>query len=301
MTYEFIKAAALQTLFDKTEDMIWVKDLNLVYVAASMPFVRMTGKDSLEEVIGKTAFDVFEEDLAARYTSDDMEMLAEKMDQLDYEEPLAPDQGKARYSATTKYILRDGEGNAVGIMGISRDITETTLKTEELLQVVGTDELTGVLNRAYTVKAIRSFLAGPGKSETHALLMIDIDNFKAINDTLGHQQGDTVLASCANAIRDSFRDSDIVGRVGGDEFFVLMKNVPDVEVVKKKSDLLLEAFRNVVEKEFPWKVSGSIGISLYEGNGISLEELYRQADRALYDAKRKGKDQFAFYKDLLAR
>jgi len=129
------------------------------------------------------------------------------------------------------------------------------------------------------------------------LFMIDVDNFKQLNDTLGHQTGDEFLVLFAAAIKNCFRDDDIVGRVGGDEFFAFLKNASDIDVVNKKAQELLETIQELCAKYNEAKVSGSIGVSMYPNNGKTVDELYAKADSALYKAKREGKNKYILYSD----
>ena len=128
----------------------------------------------------------------------------------------------------------------------------------------------------------------------HVLFMLDVDNFKNLNDTLGHQAGDNFLIAFAAGIKKCFRESDIVGRVGGDEFFALMKDFTELSKVAGKAEELLDAIQKVCAIYPEVQISGSIGISVYPDDGSYLEDLYAQADAALYKAKRKGKNQYVF-------
>ena len=121
-----------------------------------------------------------------------------------------------------------------------------------------------------------------------------MDNFKSLNDTYGHQAGDRFLATLAKTLRNCFRDNDIVGRIGGDEFFVLMKNVPSSTIVAEKATTLLGVSRVFCDEYPTLDLSISIGICLSPINGSDLDTLYANADKALYQAKRNGKNQFVF-------
>ncbi len=424
--------AAFQIYLENSTDMIFVKDMNLVYQSASQPFMRMVGKKSVWEIVGRNDFEIFEDqELAKRYTADDRKLLAGGTDLISYVEPLLDDHGHARYSSTSKYILRNPDGEPIGILGVSHDITTEyvsrrrhqqelkylfelpedtyaalfmdiddwriirhqrhkdgphivtkcdsmedfasnaircladpndaathqfysnltresmtelcgsgarthTLEYERvmpngdaiwvrtdinflidpenghlcaiwtlrdidkikqeslhLIQAAERDEMTGLLNRASTRRQIIQALES-GEHSQHALFIIDIDNFKSLNDTYGHQAGDKFLISLAKTLRNCFRDNDIVGRIGGDEFFVLMKNVPSTLIVAGKAQTLLN-----VSKEFSitypdLNLSLSMGISMAPVNGRDIDTLYASADKALYLAKNKGKSQYVF-------
>lgn len=422
---------AFKSLLESSRDMIFVKDINLVYAAASMPFVKMVGKNSLDEIVNKTDLDIFEDkSLAKRYVLDDKKLLSKGENLVDYIEPITDFDGRARYGSTSKYILCDEEGNTIGILGITRDITRDYIarqhyqqelkylfelpadtyavsyidvdswriisqrrqdinganmqacntveelceaalisiadtrckatdfysnftpeylkniydsgrsnmsfryqrllsdgstrwvhnevrflidvdnghlclmlsakdidkekKEEQKLAIAAQmDKMTMVYNRATTMDKIKQALLDDADNQ-HVLFMIDVDNFKNLNDTLGHQSGDEFLIALANEIKKNFRERDIVGRIGGDEFFVLMRNIADVSIISKKAQDLVEGIQSISFDYTDLHISGSIGVSLYPDNGRSLDELYAKADSALYDAKKKGKNQYVF-------
>ena len=175
----------------------------------------------------------------------------------------------------------------------AKDIDGQKQEEKKLLEAAQLDKMTMVLNRETTMESIGQVLVNE-PNQMHALLMIDVDNFKSLNDTLGHQMGDKFLIALAAEIKDSFSESDIVGRVGGDEFFVLMRDVAGIRETEQKAEELLAAILKVGADYPDIPISGSIGIGMYPQNGVSLGQLYAQADSALYRAKRTGKNQYIF-------
>ena len=155
------------------------------------------------------------------------------------------------------------------------------------------DKMTMVYNRETTMDTIRKIL-NEEPDQNHVLFMIDVDNFKNLNDSRGHQAGDEFLIDLAAEIKGSFRETDVVGRIGGDEFFALMRNVPGDSITLRKAQDLLNTMQEVCEDYKDLNLSTSIGISMYPEDGTTLDELYAQADGALYEAKRKGKNRFMF-------
>jgi diguanylate cyclase (GGDEF)-like protein len=124
--------------------------------------------------------------------------------------------------------------------------------------------------------------------------MLDIDNFKSLNDTLGHQAGDKFLIDFAIELKNRFRETDIVGRIGGDEFFALMKNIFDRGQIERRAMDILDIIEETAQQFPEVKLGGSIGISLYPKDGTNLDVLYTKADEALYESKRNGKNQYKF-------
>lgn len=205
------------------------------------------------------------------------------------------------WTMTLCYI--SGEDSWDGIpsfYSLGLDITQERKKMETLQHKAEKDALTGIYNRAETEKQIKKYLV-ENLHAKGALFMIDTDNFKQINDTEGHMVGDVVLAELANGMRSLMRDSDIVGRIGGDEFTVFMKNISSLKDAEKKAQELLHMFRHLFDKEkSPVRVSCSIGIASYPRDGHTFKELYASADKALYQAKLQGKDcAFIYDRELL--
>lgn len=200
------------------------------------------------------------------------------------------------WTVTLCYI--SGEDSWDGIpsyYSIGLDITSERRQIEKLQHKAEKDALTGIYNRDATETQIRGFLSEKPKTMS-ALFMIDTDNFKHINDTHGHVTGDIVLSEMASGMKKMIRDTDLVGRIGGDEFTIFMKNISSVEVAEKKAEELLEMFNHLFEHDKKVvKVSCSIGISVYPKDGNTFEEMYQCADKALYKAKTSGKNSYVLY------
>ncbi len=166
------------------------------------------------------------------------------------------------------------------------------------------DQLTGVLNkRSFEESADRAFNL-ENAPERYALILIDVDNFKGVNDTLGHIYGDKVLAGVGEILQNVFRADDFLGRIGGDEFCVLLylpktaSYETTVEYTGEKCRQLCEAFRNnYTGDDGKYKVSASIGAAFFPQHGRNFSELYQCADKALYESKRKGKDTYTIYRE----
>lgn len=174
------------------------------------------------------------------------------------------------------------------------NIDESMREKEALRLRAQTDSMTGLYNKMATEELVTHALR-KYKDSVCALLIVDMDNLKRINDTLGHTQGDRAIVGFAEALHRTFRSSDIVGRIGGDEFMVFLINVQSsqqltliLDAIVKKWDFLYTG----EEDDYP--VHGSIGAALTNGSE-NFQELYRKADMALYKAKRGGKGGYAVY------
>lgn len=159
------------------------------------------------------------------------------------------------------------------------------------------DSLTGLLNKAATQDGIQDFLIKqPGTQ--FAFLILDIDNFKGVNDNLGHAAGDMVLGEFAKILKSQFRGRDIVGRIGGDEFVAFI-TITDEQTARNKAKAVTEAIHQpIIVEGRTLRLSSSIGVSLFPQDARDFAELYKKADNALYMAKKKGKDIFVLYQDI---
>ena len=166
------------------------------------------------------------------------------------------------------------------------------------------DLLTDLLNKKTFESDVESMLSDNSANEVGALLIIDLDNFKAVNDTLGHMAGDRVLSGVADKIRETFRQQDLLGRIGGDEFAVYMKfgsrQEADerYEIIRSRAELLCRKIRELTDDpDHGVTVSCSIGIALDTKHDATYDQLYKRADEALYRVKKSGKNRFDFYTD----
>lgn len=170
-------------------------------------------------------------------------------------------------------------------------------KSKDLEDKADTDLLTGLNNKVATERKIKEYLA-EYPNEQSVMFVLDIDNFKKINDTMGHAFGDEVLRTLGLQIRAEFRVSDIVGRTGGDEFMILLKNIKDDLIIEKEGRKVERFFRNFQAGEYvKYSATASIGAAVFPRDARDFESLYKAADRALYVAKKRGKNQLAFYGD----
>ena len=156
-----------------------------------------------------------------------------------------------------------------------------------------TDSLTGLMNKYATETSARHYLEQASTLRDSALFVIDLDQFKLINDQLGHQVGDEALELVGNTLLRLFRAQDIVGRVGGDEFVALMKNATDPNMVKSRAAIICRAMRHTKLKELPISLTCSIGVAMCPINGRTYDELFTCADEQLYQVKRRGKDGYS--------
>lgn len=191
--------------------------------------------------------------------------------------------------------LFDDNGIPYKVVGSLTDIDESKREAEKLKERAEKDPLTGLYNKKASQALIEEYIT-LDKNRQGTLMIIDIDDFKGINDNLGHLYGDAVLSEIASDLINLFRASDIVGRIGGDEFIVFMKDISETRDIMNKAEELVKTFeRSFVGKGYNYKISLSVGIARFPKDGTEYMQLFRNADIALYSAKGKGKNRYALY------
>ncbi len=200
-----------------------------------------------------------------------------------------------KYFRLIYQTITDDNDNPVFVVGKGLDIHEQKM-LEERSKV---DLLTGCYNKISAEQLITQKLIEL-KDKSHALFIVDVDNFKAVNDNLGHFFGDEVLREVSHNLKSSFRSQDLIARIGGDEFIVFIENITSDTLLKTKAQRIVDAFcKTYSGEDNNYAVSGSVGIALYPDAGVAYDTLYKAADKALYQAKLLGKNQFVFYNDSL--
>ena len=201
----------------------------------------------------------------------------------------------------TIVAIHNEQGDIVNYCGIFEDISAQKNAENEIERRKYTDTLTGVANRYAYLQRMETLLQSSANREYHhAVLFLDLDRFKQVNDTLGHSIADEMLISVTQRIQSVLKNKDIVARYGGDEFIITITNIHHmqeaVQVAEKIVHLLSEPLPIDEQNIY---ISTSMGISLYPEDGTTLETLVKKADQAMYYAKQYGRNQFAFYFDDL--
>ena len=168
---------------------------------------------------------------------------------------------------------------------------------EDLKDKADTDQLTGLKNKLATEREIKEYIAD-NPDALAMMFLIDIDNFKKINDTMGHAFGDEVLRELGRHIGINFRVSDVIGRTGGDEFTVFLKNLKEDANTLREAQKLIYFFKHFQVGDYvKYTVTASIGAAVFPAHGADFETLYKAADAAVYKSKKRGKNQLSFYDD----
>ena len=209
--------------------------------------------------------------------------------------------GMREYLELIKEPVFDDEGNVSGIISLINDVTEKELLKLELEKKSTTDQLTGLYNRAATQDLIMKAIEEDRKhGRRSAMMMIDVDHFKFINDTYGHDVGDKVLAGIGELLHECFKGMDVCGRIGGDEFTVFLRGIENEETVEKLIGYLEDGMKEkIFDDRMKQNVTLSIGAAICPDHGDEFEKLYSAADRALYQVKKKGRASHLIYNDSM--
>jgi diguanylate cyclase (GGDEF)-like protein len=203
--------------------------------------------------------------------------------------------------ARGRVVERDAQGRALRLAGTYADIHERKVSEERLRHLAEFDQLTGLPNRVQFMERLRSCMGAAKPGSAIAVLFLDIDHFKTINDTLGHEAGDQLLKVFAQRMRASVRQTDLVARLAGDEFTVILEALHDERDASVIARKLVEALREPIalaEKLF--EITASVGVALCSPGETDEAALLRRADIALYEAKRRGRNGY-FWEEEAAR
>ncbi len=189
--------------------------------------------------------------------------------------------------------IYDAKNKIIEIVGKIENIDEEMF----LLERATTDPLTNALNKEYVQEIVTKIMEESSDKTHHALFFLDLDDFKYVNDNLGHKYGDFVLKELGKRMFSCVREHDLIGRVGGDEFIIFIRNIPDFEMLKNKAKNILDTISQPFDDGTTvHTMGGSVGISVYPDHGKNYEDLYHHADLALYRSKHRGKNMATIYK-----
>lgn len=207
--------------------------------------------------------------------------------------------GKEQWLRIVMKNLFDEKHQIVNTVGIVEDITERKQEELQLKERAERDGLTGFYNAVTMKTKVNQFLQTSwGRDGNHAFMLMDLDCFKQINDTFGHQYGDNVLKEVAAVLRKTFRQSDLLCRMGGDEFAIMILNVSGFSAVEHLTEKLLERLHKSYEQDGKRvEVSASLGIVCAPNHGTDFEELYKKSDQMLYEVKRSTKNGYQVYSE----
>jgi diguanylate cyclase (GGDEF)-like protein len=244
------------------------------------------GYKNESQIIGKTDKDLFGEEFGMRTWEDEKKVLQDCQPIVGQIECFVNQFGQANWTSTNKFPLRDGQGQIVGLIGFTNEINELR-RAERDLEIKAThDPLTSLPNRTLLMNRINNLIETADiMQKQFAILFIDINNFKSINDQYGHQTGDQILIDVGRILQSCVRDTDTVARYGGDEFIIILDRVSQPFILRKiVRKIVAKEKKYFAEKNYP--VGLSIGASLFPTHGNDFTSLISAADQAMYTAKK---------------
>lgn len=287
--------AVLQTILDNSPYLIWLKDMDGRFIAINQAYLKSTGRKDGREILGKTDYDLWPEHLARKYQADDAKVLASGKQEMMEEQALH--HGELVWMETYKKPVLDTNGKPLGIAGFAYDITERKLAEEKVRHQAHYDMLTDLPNRILFSDRLEQAIAHARRDKTRlAVMFLDLDRFKPVNDLFGHDVGDDLLRQVAQRILACMRESDTVARIGGDEFCILLPGIEDDKDAATVAEKVLHTLRQPFLLEGNTvRIASSIGIALYPDDGKDEAELVKSADIAMYWAKENGRDNFVVF------
>lgn len=275
----------LNALMENTGDSIYIKDRQSRLWRVSRKMAADLGFEDPSRVYGKTDIDLFGEEFGRKTMADDQQVIETGQPKMGFIESYVNKHGETNWTSSTKLPLRNDTGEIIGLLGITREIND--LKHSEIgYQWLSThDPLTSLANRYLLSDRIEQAIFHAKRNRClFALLFIDLNDFKMVNDIAGHEKGDYFLKKLAQVLTRNVRSSDTVARIGGDEFVVLLDGLTTVEEAERVARKLVEVIRGQVD-EVGHIITASVGVSTYPLDGETSEALLKAADSAMYLAK----------------
>jgi len=299
----------LQNIVDTVPVRIFWKNVNLDYLGANKLFLNDAKVESLDDIVGKNDFSLpWGKTEAEIYRADDMKVMSSGISNINFEESQTNEDGSITTLLTSKVPLRNAEGKIIGVLGSYADISRQRQTEEELKKQKNIldhqahhDALTGLPNRVlFNDRVSQAIEKSKRYNLKFALLFIDLDHFKEVNDSLGHDVGDEILKTVTSRLKKVIRGEDTISRFGGDEFTVILEDLTQIQDASFIADKLLHSLSQSMNvNDNVLYVSSSIGISIYPDDGVSTQNLLKFADSAMYKAKNEGRNNYQYYNAMM--
>lgn len=286
----------LHSVLNNSPALVSIKDVNGRMVMANRGLLDTLGK-TRESVVGRNVYELFPREVADQLWHSDQQVMREGATLRQVEEvPIK--NGERRTFFTARFPVNHLESDKLlGVCAVAMDITAQKSAEDKLLHAAQHDALTGLPNRALVYEFGALLLAAAKRGNKRlAVLFFDLERFKSLNDAYGREAGDCLLKEIAQRLRTNVRGSDLVGRMGSDEFVVVLSDVQSEQDVANSAAHLLKVLRAPCQSgEFTLSASPSIGISLYPDDGSDIDTLIRHADAAMRDARERGQAGYQFF------
>jgi diguanylate cyclase (GGDEF)-like protein/PAS domain S-box-containing protein len=278
----------LNTLMDNTGESIYIKDRDSRIWRVSRKMAADMGVADPVEIYGKTDIDLFGKEFGEKTRQDELQVMETGKPIMGAIEKYINKSGGINWTSTTKLALRNEKGKIIGLLGITREINELKDSEIEFQWLATHDLLTSLDNRFLLLDHIQQAIFRARRiNGLFAILFIDLNEFKRVNDLKGHDKGDQILIKIGQLLKKNVHSSDTVARIGGDEFVILLDGISKGEdsiIVAKRITELLSV--KIDEEDF--SVTAAIGISTFPKDGEDAETLLKAADQAMYEAKKGG-------------
>jgi diguanylate cyclase (GGDEF)-like protein/PAS domain S-box-containing protein len=299
----------MRAVIQAIPDLVWLKDTEGVYLTCNARFEQFFG--ALEgAIVGKTDYDFVDKDLADFFRKNDQAAMDKGSPSSNEEWVTFASDGHRELLDTTKTPVRNAKDEIIGVLGIGHDMTARHAAANEIEHLAFYDSLTDLPNRRLMLDRLRQALINNARHGRYgALMMIDLDNFKLLNDTMGHAMGDQLLVSVAERLRGNTREGDTVARMGGDEFVVILEGLEGHESAAIQAEqVAAKILANLAEPYFlsmdgngagavknKYQCTSSIGIAMLKDQSVSADDLMKRADTAMYQAKGAGRNTLRFF------
>jgi len=309
------REAFYRLLTEDTLDVLWRTDANLYITYISPSDERLRGFKA-EEMIGRHVFELFNEEgmaivkkaLQKRHAA---ESAGNPLGYVNFEAPHLCKDGSVIWGEVFSKAVRDDAGNIIGFHGITREITKRKEMQDQIKQLAFYDALTQLPNRRLLIDRINQAQASSKRNNHHgALMFVDLDNFKPLNDIYGHYVGDLLLVEVAKRLKDCVREMDTVARFGGDEFVLLLGDLDvsfdkSIDYAAKVAEKIRVSLSDLYQLKVPrddgsymiveHRCSASIGVYIFMDHKATPDDILKCADKAMYDAKSAGRNTIKFY------
>ena len=285
----------LDTLLDTIPDLIWLKDVNGIYLLCNRAFERLYGADE-KDIVGKSDYDFVDIKTADFFRTHDMIAMDAHNSVVNEEELHFKADSYSGLFETIKTPFYDVKNELIGVLGIARDITKRRENEVKIEKLEYFDTLTDLPNKTLLRMRVEHDISiAKRKNEKLAILFLDFDHFKHVNDTLGHSVGDELLIEVSKRLKTLLRQEDTLSRQGGDEFVIVLPGIKSDGAAHVAKKLLQAVEQPIKLQEHELVITASIGIAMYPADGEDMDTLFKCADAAMYLAKQHGRNNHRFF------
>ena len=296
-----VSLAQSNSVLDAIPQMVFWKDLTSQYLGCNSKFAVHANLAAAHQVIGKRDLELFP-DAAERIIEEDNQLIRGESERLLVEEHLVHDDGREEWLEKIKVPLLGSDGGVIGVLATTHDVTERIQAERKTERLAYFDPLTELPNRRYLIDRLEEALAHARRHHSGgAVLFLDLDRFKSINDMFGHTTGDQLLIKAGGRMRNSLRNGDVAARLGGDEFVILLSDMTNTDAAHAQQAMsVAEKLRLELAQPFEIDgkdvyVSATIGIAVFSSYDTNAEAVLHAADTAMYRGKEGGGNAIFFF------